>query len=124
MSETKHGTNVSVTVSNSETSHYIENQITPYTKSENPHKITPEKLDSSGPRSYVKPEYRYTEQNELQDIATSCFNFFIFTLERKLDGSRSHIYNGDSYTLDDDIIAAYTSINIQDWLTSFNKADY
>eukprot|EP00586_Coscinodiscus_wailesii_P003371 CAMPEP_0172483750 /NCGR_PEP_ID=MMETSP1066-20121228/10875_1 /TAXON_ID=671091 /ORGANISM="Coscinodiscus wailesii, Strain CCMP2513" /LENGTH=164 /DNA_ID=CAMNT_0013247821 /DNA_START=516 /DNA_END=1007 /DNA_ORIENTATION=- len=76
---------------------------------------TPEKLEIAAPEPDPKSERGDVTYAKLYSIATSFREFYICTLERKLDSCRSYIHMNDSYTLDDDIISAYESITVYDW---------
>mmetsp|Transcript_39830 Transcript_39830/g.48527 ORF Transcript_39830/g.48527 Transcript_39830/m.48527 type:complete len:96 (+) Transcript_39830:294-581(+) len=80
--------------------------------------VTPKKsVTTESPEPVFKLETEEeTCHNKFHKKVTSFQNFYICTLEQKLDSCISHIHIGDTYTLDVDIINTYKSITIQDCL--------
>mmetsp|Transcript_47463 Transcript_47463/g.57476 ORF Transcript_47463/g.57476 Transcript_47463/m.57476 type:complete len:110 (-) Transcript_47463:121-450(-) len=82
-----------------------------------PNEKLPDSLESvANYKVFPEEKHSDTSYNDFGKIATSFREYFLHNLEQKLDKCRAHTYKCNSYTLDANIMKAYKSITVQDWL--------
>jgi len=85
----------------------------------NPVPITPEAQSVATTTRQIRTAESQKRVDNLRDLVltavTDFRDYFLHNFELKLDQCRAHKHDGESYTLDQDIIQAYESITVEDW---------